>query len=53
MNLDRSVRVTAGLGPALLSPVMAVLVTAIHAFLAASKTWVAGSADKYTQSAQA
>jgi len=32
---------------------MAALVAAIHAFLSAAKTWMAGTADKFTQSAQA
>jgi hypothetical protein len=33
--------------------VMAVLGTAIHALAAARKTWMRGTADKFTQSAQA
>jgi hypothetical protein len=32
---------------------MAGLVPAIHVFAAARKTWMPGSADKFTQSAQA
>jgi hypothetical protein len=35
------------------SAVMAALVAAIHVFLSAAKTWMAGIADKCTQSAQA
>jgi len=33
--------------------VMAGLVPAIHVLLAAPKTWMPGTADKFTQSAQA
>ncbi len=32
---------------------MAGLVPAIHAFIAGAKTWMPGTADKFTQSAQA
>jgi hypothetical protein len=34
-----------------LSTVMAGLVPAIHVFLSEAKTWMPGSADKFTQSA--